>query len=250
MQKKLVQMLHLKREPVGIYFGNTAAPCDREASPERRNCVIPLLMAASEGAVIAMDEKSCNCAGGAVGCCFGDGFSRLNPTIEKLLSQGYGEDAPPAMPAFMKEGERFFVDEETAGKWRKSLPYCEKAYPRILFSPMSRWQEAGTPHLVYLFLNADQLSALMGMLGSHNGRRYNAAAPYGSACQSILFGAEQLEKEDPMAVLGLFDISQRYAPLANTLSLTLTYPLWQGLTKDLDKSCLTTHSWREIEKRL
>ena len=114
MQKKLTQMLHMEREPVGIYFANTTAVCDMDANPETRNCVIPLLMKVSEGQIISMDEKSCNCAGGATGCCFGDGFTRLNPSIAKLLSQGYGENAPPQMPAFMKEGERFFCTEEVA----------------------------------------------------------------------------------------------------------------------------------------
>ena len=47
-----------------------------------------------------------------------------------------------------------------------------------------------------------------------------------------------------MAIMGLFDI------LANCLSLTMPYSLWAGLSEDLDKSCLTTHAWKEIEKRL
>lgn len=250
MQTKLVQMLHLRSEPVGIYFANTTAVCDRTADPNTRNCVMPLLMAASNGQVISMDEKSCNCAGGAVGCCFGDGFSRLNPSIEKLLSQGYGEDAPAGMPDFMKEGERFFCSEDVARKWRQSLPYSERAYPRIVFAPLSRWHDTGIPDLVYLFLNPDQLSAIMGMLGSHSGQRFTTVTPYGSACQSILFGAEQLEQAEPKAVMGLFDISQRYAALSNLLSLTIPYSLWIGLSQDLARSSLTTHSWHEIEKRL
>lgn len=250
MQKKLTRMLHLERQPVGIYFGNTSAVCDLDASPKKRNCIIPLLMTAAAGKTVSMNEESCNCAGGAVGCCFGDGFSRLNPSIQKLLSQGYGDNAPAGMPDFMKEGERFFCSEEVAEKWRASLPYSDRAYPRIVFAPIDRWEETGTPDLVYLFVKPDQLGALVGMLGNHNGRITNTVAPYGSACQSILFGAQQLESENPMAVMGLFDISQRYAPLANELSLTMPYCLWDGLSKDLEKSCLTTHSWREIEKRL
>ena len=250
MQKRLTEMLHMKREPVGIYFANTTAVCDMDANPEARNCVIPLLMKASEDQIISMDEKSCNCAGGATGCCFGDGFARLNPSIAKLLSQGYGEDAPARMPAFMKEGERFFCSEEVAERFRDALPYSEKAYPRIVFAPMSRWKEIGNPDLVYLFVNPDQLGALVSMLCSHNGVITNTIAPYCSACQSIMFGAEQIEKEHPMAVMGLFDISQRYQPLANTLSLTMPYSRWEDLSRDLDKSCLTSHSWRNIEKRL
>ena len=53
-----------------------------------------------------------------------------------------------------------------------------------------------------------------------------------------------------MAVMGLFDISQRREALANQLTLTMPYSLWRGLAEDLDRSCLTTHAWKEIEKRL
>ena len=250
MQKKLTEILHMKREPVGIYFANTETICDMDANPEVRNCVMPLMMKASEGQVISMDEKSCNCAGGATGCCFGDGFTRLNPAISKLLSQGFGENAPEQMPQFMKEGERFFCTEDVADKFKNQLPYSEKAYPRIVFAPMSRWNEIGTPDLVYLFVTPDQLGAIAGMLGFHNGRQNNMISPYGSACQSIMFGAEQMEQEQPAAVLGLFDISQRYPQLANLLSLTMPYSIWADLSVDLDIKCVSSHSWRAIEKRL
>ena len=60
----------------------------------------------------------------------------------------------------------------------------------------------------------------------------------------------EMEREEPMAVMGLFDISQRYQPLANLLSLIMPYSRWEDLSCDLDKSCLTSHSWRMIEKRL
>ena len=250
MQKKLTQMLHMKREPVGIYFGNTTAVCDVDADPQARNCVIPFLMKVSEGITVSMDEKSCNCAGGASGCCFGDGFARWNPSIAKLLSQGYGENAPAFLPAFAKEGERFFCTEEIAEQFRNALPYSERAYPRIVFAPMSRWAEIGTPDLVYLFLNPDQLGAVVSMLCSHNGKVDNTISPYCSACQCIMFAAEQMDKEEPKAVMGLFDISQRYEAMANLLSLTMPYSRWENLSCDLDKSCLTSHSWKKIEKRL
>lgn len=250
MDNKLIQMLHLKMEPIGIFLGNTSAKCDFDASPEKRNCVIPLLMAASKGKIISMNEESCNCPGGATGCCFGDGFSRRNPNIHKMLSQGFGNEAPPAMPEHMKAGERFFCSEELALKWRNNMPFSKKGYPRIVFAPMNRWNEIGTPDLVFVFANPDQISALVIMLGSHNGCALNTVAPFGAACHSILYAAEQMDKEQPWSVMGLFDISQRRADLANYLSLTMPYPLWAELTKDLDKSCLTTHSWKKIEKRL
>ena len=248
--KELVKMLHLEMEPVGIFFGNTEAQCDLTASPDRRNCVVPFLLTAAKGNVVSMDEESCNCPGGAVGACFGDGFTRRNPDIHKMLSQGFGEMAPPNMPPHMKDGERFFCNEALALKWRNAMPFSEKGYPRIVFAPMRRWDGIGTPDLVYVFVNPDQLSALVTMLGSHNGKALNTLAPFGAACHSIVYAAEQMDREAPMAIMGLFDISQRKSNLENYLSLTMPYSLWEGLGKDLDKSCLTTHSWKEIEKRL
>ena len=130
------------------------------------------------------------------------------------------------------------------------MPFSEKGYPRVVFAPMSKWKEVGNPDVVFTFANPDQISALVTMLGSHNGETLNTLAPFGAACHSIVYAAYQIEKEKPMAIMGLFDISQRRETLANNLSITMPYALWAELEEDLDKSCLTTHAWKEIEKRL
>jgi hypothetical protein len=119
----------------------------------------------------------------------------------------------------------------------------------VVFAPASRWEEIGSPDLVLVFADADQISALVTMLGSHNGRALNTLAPFGAACHSIVFAADQMQKDEPMAIMGLFDISQRTKAIAPYLSLTMPFALWDELGQDLEKSCLTTHAWREIEKR-
>ena len=250
MQAKLTEMLHLELEPVGVFLGNADAPSDLEASPDKRNCVTPFLLAAARGKVTAMSEEGCTCPGGKVGCCFGDGFTRGNPGIHRMLSQGFGDDVPPEAPEHLRLGERFFCNDELGLRWRNSVPYSDRGYPRIVFAPLSRWGELGTPDLVLVFANPDQLSALVIQLGFHNGRAVNTVAPFCAACQSIVFAAAQIEEPDPMAVMGLFDISQRSAALAGYLTLTMPYALWERLPDDLDKSCLTTHAWHQIEKRL
>ncbi|MBR0153255.1 MAG: DUF169 domain-containing protein [Lachnospiraceae bacterium] len=250
MEKTLLEYLHMKEEPVGVFLGNVDAVCDLDASPEKRNCVVPLLMAAAQGKTISMDEKSCNCPGGATGCCFGDGFARGNPQIHYMLAQGLGERALPQMPEHMKSGERFFCNEELGYKWRMQVPYSDKGYPRVVLAPMSRWDEIGEPDLVFIFANPDQISALVTLLGSHNGNLLNVIAPFGSACQSIVYAADQIGKEEPKAIMGLFDISQRRAALAGLLSLTMPYAMFEEIGKDLEISCFTTRAWKEIEKRL
>ena len=89
MNEKIVEMLHLSLEPVGIFLGNTSAICELEASPQKRNCVIPFVLAAAKGKITSLDEDGCTCPGGAVGACFGDGFTRLNPSIHVMLSHSH-----------------------------------------------------------------------------------------------------------------------------------------------------------------
>ena len=48
MNEKIIEMLHLSIEPVGIFLGNTSAICELEASPQKRNCVIPFVLAAAK----------------------------------------------------------------------------------------------------------------------------------------------------------------------------------------------------------
>ena len=250
MERTLADMLHLDLEPVGVFLGNAEAPCDLSPSPDTRNCVVPLLLSAAHGKTIALDEDNCNCPGGAVGCCFGDGFTRRNPNIHKMLSQGLGDAAPAQAPIHLKEGERFFCDADVALKWRNAMPFSDRGYPRVVLAPLSRWEEVGTPDLVLVFADPDRISALVCMLGSHNGRALNAIAPFGAACHSIVYAAAQLDEAEPMAILGLFDISQRRKAISGYLSLTMPHEMWAGLSRDLDKSCLTTHAWHEMEKRL
>lgn len=113
MNKKLVERLHLELEPVSIFFGNTTAKSELEANPEKRNRIVPFLMAAVKGKIASMDEAGCTCPGGAVGACLGDGFTRLDPNIHVTLSQGLGNNISEVMPPhrieMMSKGERFFL---------------------------------------------------------------------------------------------------------------------------------------------
>ena len=249
MDAKLVEMLHLELEPVGVFLGNADATCDMQAQPGKRNCVVPFLLSAARGKIVGIDEEGCTCPGGTVGCCFGDGFARKNPNIHVMLSQGMGAAAPPQAPIHLVEGERFFCDAETALKWRNAMPFSDAGYPRVVFAPQSRWGEIGAPDLVLVFADADQLSALVTMLGFHNGRTVNTIVPYGAACHSIVFAVEQMGKAEPMAVMGLFDISQRSKAIGDYLSLTMPYAMWEALSDGLERSCLTTHAWKQIEAR-
>ena len=61
MNEKIVEMLHLSLEPVGIFLGNTSAICELEASPQKRNCVIPFVLAAAKGKMCGLYSRCLCC---------------------------------------------------------------------------------------------------------------------------------------------------------------------------------------------
>jgi hypothetical protein len=87
------------------------------------------------------------------------------------------------------------------------------------------------------------------MSGFNNGLAQNVLAPFGAACHSILFAFQETGKEHPKAILGFFDIAQRYQIPKDILSFTLPYTMFQEIEESISESCLTTHAWERIEGR-
>lgn len=56
------------------------------------------------------------------------------------------------------------------------------------------------PELVCLFVNPDQLSALVCMAGFRSGDRLETIAPFGAACHSLMYSLDQAKKDNPKMV--------------------------------------------------
>ena len=251
MNDKLVEMLHLELEPVGIFLGNADAECDTLAQPGKRNCVVPFLLSAARGKVVGIDEEGCTCPGGTVGCCFGDGFTRKNPNIHKMLSQGLGDTAPPQAPIHLKEGERFFCDEETALKWRNSVPFSDAGYPRVVFAPQSRWSEIGEPDLVLVFANPDQLSALIVLHGYDKAEYDRVIATTASGCASMVrIPLNELKSDKPRAVITATDLAARKFVNEGEVAFAVTGPEFEKMLSVTEECFFHSPVWKPVRNRL
>jgi hypothetical protein len=103
--------------------------------------------------------------------------------------------------------------------------------------------------LVLFFADPDQLSALIILSGFSRGRSLNAIAPFGAACQSILFAYQEIGKEQPSGILGFFDVAQRHNISRELLSYTVPYSMFEEMEKGAPESFLITKSWERLEKR-
>ena len=75
--------------------------------------------------------------------------------------------------------------------------------------------------------------------------------PFSSGCGSILtHPLKEGEKENPQAILGMFDVSARPFVEPNILTLAMPTKLFLTLLANQDESFLITKSWELVRKRI
>ena len=251
MNSQLVNALKLKMQPVAVILTNDK-PNDglhfKEGS--MGGCVAAMLVAASRKNRMAFfDRKTFGCPGGGTGLGFGDRYGGF--PIDCLLSTGNKEMAAlmGRGGSAMAEGERFYKNPEQARKWVDSLPFTDVPTEYVVFKPWERVTEQDEPELIVFFVNADQLSAMVIMADYNRGNNQSVAAPFGAACQSILFGYAEAKKENPRGIIGFFDISQRSAVNRETLTFTVPYSMFQEMEASVEGSFLDMPAWQKLQER-
>lgn len=242
MHSKLVEALRLKYSPVAILLTDDKPDRAQQFKDGGRGCVAAMMLAATKGRTIAFDRASFGCPGGGVGLGFGNTYTHF--PIDRLLSTG-GQ----AGDFDMGEGERFFETPELAQRWANSMPFREIPTKYLVGKPLDQVQEGESPALVWMLVNPDQMSAVMTQAGFRRGTIDNLVAPWGAACQSILFALVESEKPQPRAVLGFFDISQRHRVDRDILSLTIPYALFEEMESTATEGFLRTAPWRKLQER-
>jgi hypothetical protein len=58
-----------------------------------------------------------------------------------------------------------------------------------------------------------------------------------------------MNKENPKAILGFFDIAQRHRIPKDMLTFTIPYTMFLEIEESIPESFLTTHSWEQIAGR-
>jgi uncharacterized protein (DUF169 family) len=251
MNSQLLKALKLKMQPVTIILTDDK-PKDGLHFKEGSigGCVAAMLVTASRKNRMAFfDRKSFGCPGGGIGLGFGDRYGKF--PIDCLLSTG--DKAMAAQMgrtgSVMAEGERFYKNPETARRWVDSLPMIDVPTKYVVFKPWELVTEQDKPKLIVLFANADQLSALVVMADYNRGTNQSVIAPFGAACQSILFGYAEAKKENPRGVIGFFDISQRSTVDRDILTFTVSFKMFQEMEADMEGSFLEMNAWRKLRER-
>jgi len=237
------EVLSLKESPLGIYYTND--PPDGKTpkagmDPGAHLCMIGLLKRARHhGETVYFDREHFGCPGGAYYMGF---FESPRPQIEYFLSCG--------IPGQM-EGERYIKTPELARAYFLKMKPRPAPARYCVFKPVEKFREGERPEVVVFFGPPDILSGLFTLTNYALELTDGVYTPFGSGCGTILtYPLKEAEKEEPRAVLGMFDVSARPMVERDILTLSMPFSVFLKLLENVSGSFLETESWKKVHKRI
>jgi len=221
--------------PLAVWYTDLPERTEQIFPGKDEHCMISQLKKAREGQPICFGKGSIACGGGNRYC----GFSqKLRPGFEYFLS--YGNET--------LEGERYKKDPELVVNWLKHSPPFESP---ARFLAIKRWDLLNAkdePFAVIFLASPDILSGLFTLANYDEEGPFGVLAPMGAGCMSIIqFPYFENQKENPAAVLGMFDVSARPSVGANELSFTVPMKRFTRMIQYMDESFLITPSWQKLQ---
>jgi uncharacterized protein (DUF169 family) len=237
--KQFREALGLKESPLGIYYTNDK-PEGVTPKTGIHVCMIGLLKRARKnGKTVYFDESHFGCPGGA----YYMGFRESpRPNIEYFLSCGISGEM---------EGERYIKTPELAREYFGRMEPRTAPATYCVFQPIEQFQKERKPEVVVFFVPPDILAGLFTLTNYALERTDGVYTPFGSGCSAILtHPLKEAEKEQPRAILGMFDVSARPMVERDILTLAMPYSVFLGLLENVSGSFLQTESWKRVLQRI
>jgi uncharacterized protein (DUF169 family) len=237
---KFYDRLGLSEHPLGVFYSDEEPARGVRPKGGGHECMVALLnRARHHGETVYFDETHIGCAGGA----YYMGFRPMTrPKIEYFLSCG--------IPGEM-EGERYIKTPELAREYFASTKPRKAPAKYGIFKTLDKLAAHEEPEVIIFFAPPDALSGLVVLTGYASERPDAIRLPFSSGCGSILtHPLKEGEKENPQAILGMFDVSARPFVEPNILTLAMPTKLFFALLNNQDESFLITNSWKKVRERI
>ena len=232
-------VLGLRESPLGAYYTDEKP---KGVTPKKgvHLCMITLLKKArKKGKTVYFDRNHFGCPGGAYYMGF---LESPMPNIEYFLSCG--------IPGEM-EGERYIKTPELAKEFFAEMKPRPAPASYCVFKPIENFQGDEKPEVVVFFAPPDILSGLFTLTNYALEKTDAVLTPFASGCGSILARPlKEAEKEDPRAILGMFDVSARPGVKKDILTLAMPTSVFLKLLENVSGSFLETESWKKVWQRI
>jgi len=225
--------------PIAFYYADEPGDLEKVKAAAERHCFLGQLAAVRKGRSLCFDNESIGCFGGRRYLGF---EQQLMPNFEYFLSCG--------IPGKM-EGERYKKTPDLVLEMMKKAPMLEAPARYAVFKRWDQLEAADEPAVIIFQDKPDVLSGLFTLSGFDESDIYAVIAPFSAGCGSIcLHPYLEQQKENPRAVIGMFDVSARPWVKKDTLSFAVPMKKFARMVNDMAESFLITPSWEKVQKRM
>jgi len=225
--------------PLAFEFRNEPGTTATVPPPDGWRCIICQIGRARNGTPLVLGPDSVTCRGGR-------------------MYAGYSCERPPGFRYFLStgkegvvEGERYKQTPEIVDAWEKRIPPFDAGGKNIHLTRWDQLTETDNPDGVIFFARPEVLSGLFTLANFDQSDPEGVFCPMGAGCSSILYYPYlEQQKDNPRAVLGLFDPSAR--PCVPVDVLTMAFPMrkFVRVIGYMEESFLITKSWSTVMKKI
>lgn len=226
--------------PITFYYSDNKVDSATEVIPKKGwSCLIAELAKVRNGESLSYNADAVMCGGGKRYL----GFSKvMRPNFEYFLSCGIPNEM---------EGERYKQTPEIVKETQNMLVTTNAEGKNIVFKRWDKLTENDNPEVVIFFATPDILSGLFTLCNFDTIEPNAVIVPFSSGCGSIIhYPYMEIEKENPKAILGMYDVSARPYVQKNTNSIAIPMNRFEKIIGFMDESFLITHSWEIVKKRI
>lgn len=207
--------------------------------PEGWRCILCQMNKVRTGEPVIFDTNSITCAGGR-------------------KYSGFSHDPPPNFRYFISEGtpgiiegERYKQTPELVDDWARNIPEFSSQGKTLQFTRWDKLTEKNTPDIVIFFARPEVLSGLFTLANFDQSDPNGVICPMGAGCSSILlYPLLEQKKENPKAVLGMFDPSARKCVPLDVLTMSFPMKKFEKIIGYMEKSFLITKDWESVQKKI
>ena len=217
--------------PIVFWYSNDQLQ-EEEIKPKNWMCIIGQLSRIRKGESLSFSSDSVSCAGGKAYC----GFADFMPGLADYLSTGM---------------ERYLKNKDIAQEAINQFPVYDAPAKYISFKRWDQLSEEDKPEVVIFLAKPDVLSGLFTLANYDQVNVQTTLAPFSSGCGSIItFPYQECKKENPKAILGMFDPSARPFVPENYMSFAIPFAKFETMIENIDESFLATDQWQKVRKRI
>jgi len=225
--------------PISFYFNKGTGDARKAERSKGWSCLICELAKVRKGESLYFSADDLGCAGAKRYLGFTE---NIRPNFEYFLSYGI----PDKM-----EGERYKISPELVLEMQKLQETLPTKGQNIIFKRWDNLIESDHPDAVIFFAKGEVLSGLFTLANFDQVDPNGVIAPFGAGCGSIIhYPYLEKNKDNPKAVLGMFDPSARPCVPTDTFTFTIPMKKFEKMIANMDESFLITETWEKVRKRI